>query len=81
MPMPDDQDVGAGDPPRMDPVAPEPPASFPMPRTNPELVSGRGRSSACSLSDRVRRTGVAAPWLFALALGGLGWRRARRPRR
>lgn len=79
-PMPDDHDIGAGDPTTPDPVAPEPPGSFPMPRTNPELVSRGGSSSACSLGDTVPQSRVAAPWLLALALGGLGWRRSRRSR-
>lgn len=80
MPMPDDE-IGSGDPTTPDPMASEPPGSFPMPRTNPELGSARRSSSACSLADAGLQTRAAAPWLFALAIGGLGWRRARRARR
>jgi hypothetical protein len=76
MPMTGD---GDGDPTLPDPTYSEPPGTFPMPRVNPELLTGSSGNSGCSVVAARQATSIA-PWLIVLALAALGSRRLRRAR-
>ncbi len=77
-PMPAPGDVGGDDEPAA--ADPEPPGTFPMPRTNPDLAMTRSASSGgCDLGTAPPGSALAT-WLSALALAALGRRRFRRAR-